>query len=103
MKAEEYLKTVLSESTFVHDKMGAVSYEDALKAVQMAREEVKISADAIIEATRDSVKLLSDVEFERHAILAAISGLCANPNYTNMDDSIALTAVAIAKKVSKFK
>lgn len=98
MTAEDFLKLQQKQS-FTES---VVSYKDALEAVKMARKEVKTSADAVIEATRDSAKVLSDVKFERHAILAAISGLCANPNYTNMEQSIVLTAVAIAKRLSKF-
>lgn len=78
MTAEEYLHTKKKEQFYPGHTYYWVSLEDALKAINMAREEVKGSADKLIEATRDNVKMISDVEFKRQAAIAALQGYCAN-------------------------
>lgn len=78
MTAEEYLDDNKREHFYPGHTYYYVSLEDALKAVNMAREEVKSSADKLIEATRDNVKMISDVEFKRQAAIAALQGFCAN-------------------------
>lgn len=80
MTAEEYLNTKKQERFYPGHTYYEVSFEDALKAVNMAREEVKSSADKLIEAARDNVKIISDVEFKRQAAIAALQGCCANPH-----------------------
>lgn len=78
MTAEEYLDDNKRGHFYPGHTYYWVSLEDALKAVNMAREEVKSSADKLIEATRDNVKMISDVEFKRQAAIAALQGFCAN-------------------------
>lgn len=78
MTAEEYLDSKKIEQYTPGHTYYMVSLEDALKAVNMAREEVKSSADKLIEAARDNVKIISDVEFKRQAAIAALQGYCAN-------------------------
>ena len=85
MTAEEYLHTKKREQFYPGHTYYWVSLEDALKAINMAREEVKVSADKLIEATRDNVKMISDVEFKKQAVMAALQGHCANPHETWLD------------------
>lgn len=82
MTAEEYLDDNKREHFYPGHTYYYVSLEDALKAVNMAREEVKSSADKLIEATRDNVKMISDVGFKKQAVIAALQGYCANPHET---------------------
>lgn len=100
MTAEEYLKIKQRNVTFSGEIGIAVSYGDALKAVEMAREEVKSSADQIIESIRSNANELSSVEFEKRAVLAAFSGLCENINYTNLDDTIIRKAISMGRRLS---
>lgn len=80
MTAEEYLDSKKIEQYTPGHTYYMVSLEDALKAVNMSREEVKSSADKLIEAARDNVKMINDVEFKRQAAIAALQGYCANPH-----------------------
>lgn len=78
MTAEEYLHTKKKEQFYPGHTYYWVSLEDALKAINMAREEVKGSADKLIEAMRDNVKMINDVEFKKSVAIAALQGFCAN-------------------------